>query len=207
MRVGITGGICSGKSSICKIIKDNNYFVFNSDIQAKIVANTDIKIREQIVSLFGEGSYVDGIYNASYIRGIVFSDRNKLEQLNKCFGKVILDKYESQSLEYKISFFESALIFEHNLQDKFDVIIGVYCDEIETIKRLRQRNGFNDIEIENVLKNQLNSKDKMGKCDFIINTTNGIDKNKVNLILNSFEKTLEYGQKMFDYRLFGDSID
>ena len=144
MRIAITGGICSGKSSICKIIKDSGYFVFNSDDEAKILANTNLKIKEKVISLFGTDSYVNGNYNTSYIRNIVFNDKHKLEELNKCFQGLILNEYDNKSLNYEISFFESALIFEHNLQDKFNVIIGVYCNEVETIKRLKQRNGFNN---------------------------------------------------------------
>jgi dephospho-CoA kinase len=73
MRIAITGGICSGKSSICKIIKDSGYFVFNSDDEAKILANTNLKIKEQIITLFGTDSYVNDIYNTSYVRNIVFN--------------------------------------------------------------------------------------------------------------------------------------
>jgi len=207
MRIAITGGICSGKSSICKIIKDSGYFVFNSDDEAKILANTNLKIKEKVISLFGTDSYVNGNYNTSYIRNIVFNDKHKLEELNKCFQGLILNEYDNKSLNYEISFFESALIFEHNLQDKFNVIIGVYCNEVETIKRLKKRNGFNNNEIHKIINNQLNTKDKMNKCNIVINTTNGIDYAKLDLILNNFEKVEERGQKIFNYGLFSDNLD
>jgi len=207
MRIAITGGICSGKSSICKIIKDSGYFVFNSDDEAKILANTNLKIKEKVISLFGTDSYVNGNYNTSYIRNIVFNDKHKLEELNKCFQGLILNEYDNKSLNYEISFFESALIFEHNLQDKFNVIIGVYCNEVETIKRLKKRNGFNNNEIHKIINNQLNTKDKMNKCNIVINTTNGIDYAKLDLILNNFEKVEERGQKIFNYGLFSNNLD
>jgi len=207
MRIAITGGICSGKSSICKIIKDSGYFVFNSDDEAKILANTNLKIKEKVISLFGTDSYVNGNYNTSYIRNIVFNDKHKLEELNKCFQGLILNEYDNKSLNYEISFFESALIFENNLQDKFNVIIGVYCNEVETIKRLKKRNGFNNNEIHKIINNQLNTKDKMNKCNIVINTTNGIDYAKLDLILNNFEKVEERGQKIFNYGLFSNNLD
>ena len=207
MRIAITGGICSGKSSICKIIKDSGYFVFNSDDEAKILANTNLKIKEKVISLFGTDSYVNGNYNTSYIRNIVFNDKHKLEELNKCFQGLILNEYDNKSLNYEISFFESALIFEHNLQDKFNVIIGVYCNEVETIKRLKKRNGFNNNEIHKIITNQLNTNDKMNKCNIVINTTNGIDYAKLDLILNNFEKVEERGQKIFNYGLFSNNLD
>lgn len=207
MKIAITGGICSGKSSICKIIKDSGYFVFNSDDEAKILANTNLKIKEQIINLFGNDSYIDDIYNTSYIRNIVFNDKHKLEELNKCFQGVVLKEYVNKSLNYEISFFESALIFEHDLQDEFDVIIGIYCNETEVIKRLKQRNRFNDDEIHKIINNQLNTKEKMNKCNIVINTTNGIDYAKLDLILNNFEKVEERGQKIFNYGLFRDNLD
>ena len=183
MKVAITGGICSGKSTICDILKRKGYFVFNSDNEAKLLANTTPQIKSEIISLFGSDSYINDEYNTQYIRNIVFNDKEKLELLNKCFSGFVLEKYNIDSQAHKISFFESALVFEHNIQDNFDFIIGVYCDEFESIKRLKQRNGFNDLEIDNIIKNQLNTKEKMFRCDSISNTTSWIDVEEIDSLL------------------------
>ena len=74
------------------------------------------------------------------------------------------------------------------MQDNFDLTIGVYCNESKIFERLKKRNGFNEEQISRIIYNQLNSKEKMNRCNIIINTTNGVDYAKLDLILNGFEK-------------------
>jgi len=207
MRIAITGGIGSGKTTVCKYFQNKGHFVFYSDVEAKLLANTNIGIKEQITNLFGKESYINDTYNLEYIRSIVFNDTLKLKELNKCFDGVVIEEFINKSSNHKISFFESALIFEHNLQDNFDLTIGVYCNEAKIFERLKQRNGFDEKQVSKILNNQLNSKEKMNKCDIVINTTNGVDYTKLDLILNGFEKTEVRGQKIFNYGLFSDNLD
>lgn len=207
MKIAITGGIGSGKTTVCKYIENKGHFVFYSDVEAKLLANTNIGIKEQITNLFGKESYINDTYNLEYIRNIVFNDTLKLNELNKCFGGVVIQEFINQSLNHKISFFESALIFEHNLQNNFDLIVGIYCNELQTFKRLKQRNGFDEEQISKIINNQLNSKEKMNKCNIVINTTNGVDYAKLDLILNGFEKNEVRKQKIFNYGLFSDNLD
>ena len=85
MRIAITGGIGSGKTTICKYFENKGYFVFYSDVEAKLLANTNVEIKKQIIKLFGKESYINDTYNLEYIRSIVFNDTLKLQELNKCF--------------------------------------------------------------------------------------------------------------------------
>ena len=147
MRIAITGGIGSGKTTVCKYFENKGYFVFYSDIEAKLLANTNIGIKEKIINIFGNESYIKDIYNLEYIRSIVFNDTLKLQELNKCFDGVVIQEFINKSSNHKISFFESALIFEHNLQDNFDLTIGVYCNESKIFERLKKRNGFNEPDV------------------------------------------------------------
>lgn len=207
MRIAITGGIGSGKTTVCKYFENKGYFVFYSDVEAKLLANANVEIKKQIIKLFGKESYVNDTYNLEYIRSIVFNDTLKLQELNKCFYGVVIQEFINKSSNHKISFFESALIFEHNLQDNFDLTIGVYCNEVKIFERLKQRNGFDEKQISKIIYNQLNSKEKMNRCNIIFNTTNGVDYAKLDLILNGFEKTEVRGQKIFNYGLFNDNLD
>lgn len=207
MRIAITGGIGSGKTTVCKYFENKGLFVFYSDVEAKLLANTNIGIKEQLTNLFGKESYINDTYNLEYIRSIVFNDTLKLKELNKCFDGLVIQEFINKSLKHKISFFESALIFEHNLQNNFDLTIGVYCNDVQIFERLKQRNGFNEEQTSKIINNQLNSKEKMNKCNIVINTTNGVDYAKLDLILNGFEKTEVRGQKIFNYGLFRDTVD
>ena len=188
MLVGITGGIASGKTTICKILEENSYSIFYSDIEAKKIANTNQELKLNIIKLFGSDSYINGVYNSDYIRNIVFNDADKLDQLNKCFGNYVINAFLIQSQSNNISIFESALIFEHNLDGYFDLIIGVSCDESVVYERIKNRNGFNDVEIKNIISKQLPQKYKNEICDITIDTTNGISSEYILKIFNNIKQ-------------------
>ena len=79
MKIAITGGIASGKSSVCKTIEELGYIVYYSDLQALSIANSQSFIRTELINEFGFETYIDGVYNTKYISSIVFSDNVKLQ--------------------------------------------------------------------------------------------------------------------------------
>ncbi len=205
-KIAITGGICSGKSTICKTLEDLDFSVFYSDDAAKKLIKFNTQIRKDIIEEFGENSFIkvehpldkilnlqeEYIYNTKYISSIVFSDKSKLEKLNNIFKPHIQKEFEEfcekcEGYSEEIVFYESALIFEHNVQDMFDGVICVWADINNIVERLIQRN-MNDIEIIQVLKNQLPTEEKLKLTPHHIDTSN--DDINVNIqlikILNNF---------------------
>ncbi len=188
--VAITGGIASGKSTVCKYLQNKGYTVYYSDVEAKSIANRNNELKNDIIKEFGEESYKDGVYNTKYIANIVFNDKNELDKLNKIF-KVHLrqdwyDFVEKHKSE-KIIFYESALIFEHKVEKDYDYIICVYAN-IDTIrKRLKHRNNYTDEEIDNRLNKLMNQDYKIKNSDFVINTEEDW-KDNVNNILDKIKK-------------------
>jgi dephospho-CoA kinase len=186
--VGVTGSIASGKSTVCKMIEEKyGYLVYYSDIEAKKIANTNQGLINEIIDNFGEQSYIDGIYNTKYIAGIVFSDKKELEILNRIFKKYLDQDWENFLNEHrneKIIFYESALIFEHNIKKKFDYVICVYAN-LDTIrKRLKKRNNYTDQEIENRLDKLSNQNSKIENSDYNINTENEWNTKLDNIIVD-----------------------
>lgn len=172
--VAITGSIASGKSTVCQAIeKQYGYTVYYSDIEAKRLANENSSLKKDIIQTFGDESYKDEIYNTKYIAGIVFSDKKELEKLNKIFSHYLRKDWEDFINAHRkdgLIFYESALIFEHNLAKEYDYVICVYAS-LDTIrKRLKARNNYNDKEIENRLNKLSNQEYKIQNSDFTINT-------------------------------------
>lgn len=170
MRIGITGGIACGKSTICKKLEERGLFVFNSDVEAKEIANTHDNVKANIIKAFGSESYIDGIYNPSFVRSLILEDKSKLVELNKCFGDLVMQKYLDMTNDLYLSFFESAIIFEHHLEKNFDVIVGVTCSESEVIRRLVIRT-YGMTDVKKLIDLQENNAKKMSKCDITIDTT------------------------------------
>ena len=187
MKVAVTGGICTGKSTVCKMLSDEfGLPVFYSDIHAKIIADTDDDVRQEVIKLLGEESYKDGKYDTRYVADIVFNDKVKLSKLNDIFIPRVIEKYERFASRHELSFFESAIIFENNLQGKFDSVICTYCDPATIIDRLRTRNGFNDDQIESRLKSQISPELKAYLSNFVIDTVNDDIKTKINEFLTLY---------------------
>lgn len=176
MLVAITGGIGTGKTTVCKKLEELGYTVFYSDDIAKKLVFTNTELKTEIIKHFGEISFINGIYNTSYISDIVFINNEKLILLNSIFEPFITAEIIKMKSD-KLVFYESALIFEHNKSSLFDYTICCYIDKEIIIQRLKHRNNYSDDEIKKRLDSQMDSYTKTCKSDFIIETNDNIDDN------------------------------
>src|ERR1700733_2030533 len=137
LKVGLTGGIGSGKSTVAKIFEVLGIPVYYADEAAKKLMNEDLMLKEEIIREFGESSYVENLLNRKYIAETVFNDKKKLEKLNALIHPAIIRHGEqwmaTQHTSYAIK--EAALIFESGSEKNLDVVIGVYAPEDLRIER------------------------------------------------------------------------
>src|ERR1044071_3786321 len=133
LRIGLTGGIGSGKSTIAKVFEVLGIPVYYADEEAKRVMNEDESLKEQIIQHFGPEAYKEGQLDRRYISAIVFNNREMLELLNSIVHPVTLRDSErwmqQQATPYAIK--EAALIFETNAQENLDYVIGVSAPRSE----------------------------------------------------------------------------
>lgn len=170
LRIGITGGIGSGKSTIAKVFSAMGIPVYNADDAAKRLMNTDEGLKDSIQRQFGTETYKNGILDRKYLAGIVFNNAYKLDLLNTLVHPVtIRDANEwmrNQQSPYVVK--EAALIFETSAQEGLDLIIGVFAPKHLRLQRTLQRDKVSKIEIEKRMNRQLDENIKMKLCDFII---------------------------------------
>ena len=169
-RVGLTGGIGSGKSTVAKIFEVLGIPVYYADTEAKKLMNENAELRSAIINIFGNEAYANNSLNRKYISSIVFSDPSKLELLNGVVHPATKKDGEKWMLAQKTSYaiHEAALIFEANVSDRLDYVIGVSSPEEIRIKRAMQRDNLSRDEIMNRMKQQLDEETKMSKCDFVL---------------------------------------
>ena len=185
IKIGITGGICSGKSTVCSYIEKLGYDVFYSDQSAINLAETNLFLKNSIIEKFGPESYLpNGSYNRKYIAGIVFSDKPQLDLINSLFSPYLFQEFEDYCVGKEVIFYESALIFEHNLAEKFDYVVCVYANKQTVVKRLKERNNFTDEEIENRINSQLDPLIKLKLSNYWLTTSNGQYKKQVKILIN-----------------------
>lgn len=170
LRVGLTGGIGSGKSTVAQIIEVFGIPVYYADIAAKKLMNENKELKQAIIENFGKEAYANEILNRKYISSIVFSDPKKLELLNSIVHPATVKDGESwmdrQTTPYAIH--EAALIFEANVFDRLDYVIGVSSPAELRIKRAMERDNVTREEIVKRMTKQLDEEIKMSKCDFLI---------------------------------------
>jgi len=184
IKIGITGGICSGKSSVCKHIQDLGYDVYYSDIAAIRLAEKNDSLKEKIIKEFGEIAYLsDKSYNRKYIASIVFNNKEKLDDINRIFSSYLKQDFINYCKGKNTVFYESALIFEHDIADMFDYIICIYADTDVIKERLKTRNNFNDKDIRDRLNSQMDYRIKLARSNYSINTTDNQYKQEIELII------------------------
>jgi len=170
LRIGLTGGIGSGKSTAAQIFEVLGIPVYYADIAAKRLMNEDEELRSAITTIFGKGSYTNNILDRRYISSIVFSDPAKLEILNGLVHPLTKKESEAwmqqQTTPYAIH--EAALIFEAKVSDRLDYVIGVSSPIELRIKRAMERDKVNREEVVKRMNRQLDEDIKMSKCDFVL---------------------------------------
>lgn len=170
LRMGLTGGIGSGKSVVAGIFKVSGIPVFDADTEAKLIMEKDEQLSHSIQKLFGSESYTDKKLNRKYIANIVFNDPDKLRQLNAIVHPAAIlaanNWMNLQTTSYAIK--EAALIFESGSASHLDYIIGVFAPQNLRIKRVMERDNVSKEQALARLDKQMNEDEKMKRCDFVV---------------------------------------
>lgn len=193
IRIGITGGIGSGKSIVSNLIEENGFPVIRSDLVAKELMAADRKIRNRIVKAFGQESFTGVKLNTRHLAGKVFNSKKNAELINSIVHPPTIRKIneliESEFAKSEIVFVESALIFEAKINDLFDYIILVYTNKDLRIKRVKKRDKADESNILSRMKMQIDDELKREKVDLILenNSTLADLKKKVLFLLKILE--------------------
>jgi dephospho-CoA kinase len=171
LKVGITGGIGSGKSTVCRVFSNLGIPVFEADKAAKELMNNSEEIFDQLTRLFGAEVYLpDHSINRKYLAAIVFNDKSLLEKLNGIVHPVVrsafFDWCDKQHAPYIIH--EAAILFESGFYKFMDKTIAVVTSENERIERVMKRDGVTIEMVQERIRNQWNDKQRMELADFVI---------------------------------------
>lgn len=170
LRIGLTGGIGSGKSTVAQIFEVLGIPVYYADEEAKRIMHEDTVLKEQLIQHFGPATYRNGILDRKHLAGIVFNDPGKLELLNSLVHPATIRDGEQwmqrQTTPYAIK--EAALIFESGSQSHLDYIIGVSAPDALRIHRTMQRDHVTRDEVIARMSKQIKQIIKMRLCDFVI---------------------------------------
>jgi dephospho-CoA kinase len=182
VRVGVTGGIGSGKTVVCNLFASRGRLIISADDLARKLVDTDTGIRSAIVSEFGPSTYLpSGLLDRKAIAATVFSNKKKLERLNAIVHPRVFAAIDSQlesTPREKLKPFviiEAALVYESGMETGLDYVIVVAADKEESIRRVARRDGLTRDQILKRMENQISPEQKVKRADFVIRNGNSLD--------------------------------
>ena len=173
LKVGVTGGIGSGKTTVCKVFELLGIPVFYADDVAKSVMHTDQVLKTAILNTFGERAYTkEGTLNRSYISSLVFNSKPELEKLNSLVHPAVFRAFDNWLLQQKDAPYvikEAALLFESDSYKMCDESILVIAPTETKISRVKLRDGISDEDVKLRMNRQFSDEVKIKFADHILN--------------------------------------
>ncbi len=184
--VGITGGIGSGKSTVCKIFEVLGAKVYYADDRAKFLMENDDDLIARVKSIFGDGAYLDNRLNRAAVAEKVFGNRDLLDRLNRIVHPAVkrdFEKWITENLHEKTLLKEAALLVETGSYKELDSLVLVLADEEIRITRILNRDPHRTEEdVRKIISEQLSDKEKSSLADF--NIDNNGDKSLIHQVVN-----------------------
>ncbi len=171
LKIGLTGGIGSGKTTVAKVLEVLGVPVYYADDAAKQLMNTNEALKQQLIAHFGKETYFEnGELNRKHVAAIVFNNKEKLALLNSLVHPATIADaqqwFGTQTAPYAVK--EAALLFESGTAEGLDYIIGVTAPLTIRLKRVMDRDHVPAEEVKRRMANQIDEQLKMKLCDFIL---------------------------------------
>lgn len=168
--VGVTGGIGSGKSIVCKILEVMGFPVFNADAEAKKCMIEDVNLILAVKELLGENAYIDGELNRPFVANQIFSNADLKAKMDALVHPAVFRAFEiwKSKQNADLIFNESALLFETGSYDRFDAVILVVADIETRIERVMKRDQVSKEAVIARIQHQLLDEHKLKMNPYVI---------------------------------------
>ncbi len=174
LKIGLTGGIGSGKTTVAKVFEVLGIPVYYADDAAKQLMNNNEALKQQLIASFGKETYFkNGELNRKHLSSIVFADKEKLALLNSLVHPATIADaqvwFSKQTAAYVVK--EAALLFESGTAEGLDYVIGVTAPLTVRLKRVMDRDAVTADEVKRRMANQIDEQLKMKLCDFVLHNS------------------------------------
>lgn len=182
-KVGLMGGIGSGKSKVAELLRDKGIAVYDSDTRAKELMANNTALREALIETFGTECYTSEGLNRPWLAQRVFSNAEELKRLNAIVHPAVMRDFAAwaseQSGEYVVM--ESAILLEASLESHVDVVVAVMAPKELRLERAMRRDGATREQIEARMENQITDEERTERSKYAI----------VNISLDDLEEDVE----------------
>lgn len=198
-KVGLTGGIGSGKSKVAELFRVRGVAVYDSDSRAKALMNGNEELREELVAAFGSECYTDRGLNRAWLAERVFSNKEALSRLNSIVHPAVMRDFaawaEQQEGDYVVM--ESAILLEAGLESHVDVVVSVMAPKMLRLERAMLRDGATRQQIEERMRNQMSDDERAERSKYAIVN---IDLEELEEDVEQLHRRLSYDSKSHNYR-------
>ncbi|MFZ6051116.1 dephospho-CoA kinase [Halocola ammonii] len=171
--IGVTGGIGSGKTVVCKVFQSLGIPVYNADDRAKALYTESEELKSKVIKHFGGDVYKDGELQPQVLSKIVFDNQEKLELLNSLVHPAVAQDFKKWIEKQNASFVirEAAILIESGSYRDCDKIITVEAPEDVRISRVIKRNGVTEEDVRKRISRQMTDKERREFADFVIDNS------------------------------------
>lgn len=179
--LGVTGGIGSGKTTVCKILEALGAWIFSADNEAKRIMVEHEQVRGDIVAAFGDKSYdKDGTLNRQYLAQQIFGDESNVARINQIVHPRVFEAFEERRAQAEkaginLLVHEAALTFESGGHKHLDAVAVVFAPETRRIDRVLQRDGASEEQIRKRMRHQLPVEEAIRRADYVIENDGSLE--------------------------------
>jgi dephospho-CoA kinase len=173
MKLGITGGIGSGKTSVCRVFNVLGISVFSADPEARQIMENDTDIIQRINSIAGKNLYINGSLDRMELATLIFNDKTLLEKVNSLIHPVVFNHFRKWEMEQNAPYviMEAAILFESGASKLVDRIATVVAPMEERLNRVIHRNNLSREQILERMRNQMDDDSRIKLSDYIIHNS------------------------------------
>jgi dephospho-CoA kinase len=169
-KLGITGGIGSGKTSVCRVFNVLGVPFFSADPEAKMIMDSDISIMKRINSIAGKDLYTKGSLDRMEMAKLIFNDNSLLEKVNSLVHPLVFEHFRQwearQSSPYVIM--EAAILFESGADKLVDRVATIVAPIEERVDRVKHRNNLSREQVLERMRNQMDDESRIKLSDYVI---------------------------------------
>lgn len=170
MKLGITGGIGSGKTTVCRVFNVLGIPVFSADVEARKIMDSDSEIIEKVRKIAGKDIYSKGSLDRLELARLIFNNENLLKDINRIVHPIVFEYFKSweKSVSGPYVILDAAILFESGASEFVDRIVTVVAPVEERIERVVHRNNLTRKLVLDRIKNQLDNEEKINLSDYVI---------------------------------------
>ena len=190
-KVGITGGIGSGKSTVCRMLAERGIALYDADSRAKELMSTSEPLRRALIENFGAETFTADGLNRAYLAEMVFNNAEQLRLLNSLVHPAVIADFEAwaEGQEGSYVIFESAILFESGLESKVDSVVAVMAPESLRVERVMARDGHTREQVMARINNQMSDDERSDRAKYSI----------INIGIEELEEDVEQLHRRLSY--------